>query len=131
MFRDANTFSSFSIDDVDAAQAFYGDTLGLDVEKTDMGFLELKLRDGSHVNVYTKPNHQPATFTVLNFIVPSIDDAVDELNRKGVTMEQYDFGPVKTDARGIARDEGPPIAWFKDPAGNVVSVIETMAGFTE
>ena len=126
-----NTFSSFSVDDVAAAKTFYGETLGLDVKDGPMGFLEIEVPGGGHVTAYPKPNHEPATFTVLNFIVPSIDDAVDELNRKGVTMEQYDFGPVKTDARGIARDEGPPIAWFKDPAGNVVSVIETMAGYTE
>ena len=126
MFRDANTFSSFSIDDVDAAQAFYGDTLGLDVEKTDMGFLELKLRDGSHVNVYTKPNHQPATFTVLNFIVPDVEKAVDELVAKGVKMEQYNMPQAKQDDRGIARDDyGPAIAWFKDPAGNILAVLET------
>ena len=126
-----NTFSSFSVNDVAAAKKFYGETLGLDVKDGPMGFLEIEVPGGGHVTAYPKPNHEPATFTVLNFIVPSIDDAVDELNRKGVTMEQYDFGPVKTDARGIARDEGPPIAWFKDPAGNVVSVIGTMAGFTE
>ena len=126
-----NTFSSFSVDDVAAAKRFYGETLGLDVKDGPMGFLEIEVPGGGHVTAYPKPNHEPATFTVLNFIVPSIDDAVDELNRKGVTMEQYDFGPIKTDARGIARDEGPPSAWFKDPAGNVVSVIETMAGYTE
>jgi catechol 2,3-dioxygenase-like lactoylglutathione lyase family enzyme len=127
MFRDAQTFSSYSIDDIDAAQAFYADTLGLDVEKTDMGFLELRLRDGSHVNVYTKPNHEPATFTVLNFIVPDIDSAVDELVAKGVTMERYENIPqIKQDARGIARDDyGPAIAWFKDPAGNVLAVLQT------
>jgi len=125
-----NTFSSFSVDDVAAAKRFYGETLGLDVKDGPMGFLEIEVPGGGHVTAYPKPNHEPATFTVLNFIVPSIDDAVDELNRKGVTMEQYDFGPIKTDARGIARDEGPPIAWFKDPAGNVISVIETMAGYT-
>jgi predicted enzyme related to lactoylglutathione lyase len=125
-----NTFSSFSVNDVAAAKRFYGETLGLDVKDGPMGFLEIEVPGGGHVTAYPKPNHEPATFTVLNFIVPSIDDAVDELNRKGVMMEQYDFGPVKTDARGIARDEGPPIAWFKDPAGNVISVIETMAGYT-
>jgi predicted enzyme related to lactoylglutathione lyase len=119
------------VNDVAAAKRFYGETLGLDVKDGPMGFLEIEVPGGGHVTAYPKPNHEPATFTVLNFIVPSIDDAVDELNRKGVKMEQYDFGPIKTDERGIARDEGPPIAWFKDPAGNVVSVIETMAGYTE
>ncbi len=127
MFRDANVFSSYSVDDVDAAQAFYGDTLGLDVEKTTMGFLEVKLADGHHVNVYTKPNHQPATFTVLNFIVPDVESAVDELVAKGITMERYDDIPqIKQDRRGIARDDyGPAIAWFKDPAGNILAVLET------
>ncbi len=126
MFRDAQTFSSYSIDDVDAAQTFYGDTLGLDVEKTDMGFLELKLKDGSHVNVYTKPNHQAATFTVLNFIVPDVEKAVDDLIAKGVQMELYNIPQIKQDSKGIARDDnGPAIAWFKDPAGNVLAVLET------
>jgi predicted enzyme related to lactoylglutathione lyase len=126
-----NTFSSFSVNDVAAAKRFYGETLGLEVKDGPMGFLEIEVPGGGHVTAYPKPDHQPATFTVLNFIVPSIDDAVDDLNAKGVTMEQYDFGPIKTDARGIARDEGPPIAWFKDPSGNVVSVIETTAGDTQ
>jgi predicted enzyme related to lactoylglutathione lyase len=125
MFRDAQTFSSYSVDDVDAAQVFYGDTLGLDVENTDMGFLELKLRDGSHINVYTKPNHQPATFTVLNFIVPDVDQAVDDLVAKGIQMEHYNIPQMKQDAKGIARDDyGPAIAWFKDPAGNILAVLQ-------
>jgi predicted enzyme related to lactoylglutathione lyase len=125
MFRDAQTFSSYSIDDADAAHAFYADTLGLDVEKTDMGFLELKLHDGSHVNVYTKPNHEPATFTVLNFIVPDVERAVDDLVARGVQMEHYNMPQIKQDSKGIARDDyGPAIAWFKDPAGNILAVLE-------
>ena len=126
-----NTFSSFSVTDVAAAKKFYGETLGLDVKDGAMGFLEIDVPGGGHVTCYPKPDHQPATFTVLNLIVPNIDEAVDELNGKGVTMEQYDFGDTKTDARGVMRDEGPPIAWFKDPSGNVISVIETMAGYTD
>jgi predicted enzyme related to lactoylglutathione lyase len=126
-----NTFSSFSVTDVPAAKKFYGETLGLDVKNGAMGFLEIDVPGGGHVTCYPKPDHQPATFTVLNLIVPNIDEAVDELNGKGVTMEQYDFGDTKTDARGVMRDEGPPIAWFKDPSGNVISVIETMAGYTD
>jgi len=125
-----NTFSSFSVNDVAAAKKFYGETLGLDVKDGPMGFMEIDVPGGGHVTCYPKPDHQPATFTVLNLIVPNIDEAVDELNGKGVTMEQYDFGETKTDARGVMRDEGPPIAWFKDPSGNVISVIETMAGYT-
>ena len=128
--RVLNTFSSFSVNDVPAAKRFYGETLGLDVKNGAMGFLEIDVPGGGHVTCYPKPDHQPATFTVLNLIVPSIDEAVDELNGKGVTMEQYDFGETKTDARGVMRDEGPPIAWFKDPSGNVISIIETMAGYT-
>src|SRR6476646_9689639 len=126
-----NTFSSFSVTDVPAAKKFYGETLGLDVKDGAMGFLEIDVPGGGDVTCYPKPDHQPATFTVLNLIVPNIDEAVDELNGKGVTMEQYDFGDTKTDARGVMRDEGPPIAWFKDPSGNVISVIETMAGYTD
>lgn len=129
--RVLNTFSSFSVNDVPAAKRFYGDALGLDVKDGAMGFLEIDVPGGGHVTCYPKPDHQPATFTVLNLIVPNIDEAVDELNGKGVTMEQYDFGETKTDARGVMRDEGPPIAWFKDPSGNVVSVIEAMAGYTD
>jgi hypothetical protein len=96
-----------------------------------MGFLEIDVPGGGHVTAYPKPDHQPATFTVLNLIVPNVDEAVDELSGKGVKMEQYDFGEIKTDARGVMRDEGPPIAWFKDPSGNVVSIIEAMAGYTD
>jgi len=126
-----NTFSSFSVTDVAAAKKFYGETLGLDVKDGAMGFLEIDVPGGGHVTAYPKPDHQPATFTVLNLIVPNIDEAVDELTGKGVKMEQYDFGEIKTDTRGVMRDEGPPIAWFKDPSGNVVSVIEAMAGYTD
>jgi len=126
-----NTFSSFSVTDVAAAKKFYGETLGLDVKDGAMGFLEIDVPGGGHVTAYPKPDHQPATFTVLNLIVPNVDEAVDELSGKGVKMEQYDFGEIKTDARGVMRDEGPPIAWFKDPSGNTISVIEAMAGYTD
>ena len=126
MFKDAQTFSSYSVDDLDTAQAFYTDILGLDVEKAPMGVLEVKLHDGRHVTIYPKPNHEPATFTVLNFIVPDIEQTVDDLVAKGVQMEQYDMPEMNQDARGIARDDrGPQIAWFKDPAGNILAVLET------
>jgi catechol 2,3-dioxygenase-like lactoylglutathione lyase family enzyme len=116
------TFSSFSVDDLDRAQAFYEKTLGLPVNRTEMG-LDLKL-PGSAVFIYGKPNHTPATFTVLNLVVADIESAVDELTGKGVTFEQY-TGDMKTDAKGISRDNGgPTIAWCKDPAGNFVSVIQ-------
>jgi len=125
MFKDADTFSTFSVDDLDAAQAFYTDTLGLDTEKMEMGVMELKLKDGNHVTIYPKPNHEPATFTVLNFVVPNIEQAVDELTAKGIQMERYDMPQMNQDARGIARDDfGPAIAWFKDPAGNILAVLE-------
>lgn len=125
MFKDRPAFSSFSVDDVDAAREFYADKLGLDVDQTPMGFIEVKLAGGQHINVYPKPNHKPATFTVLNFVVPEIEKAVDDLNAAGIKMEQYDMPQIKQDAKGIARDgQGPAIAWFKDPAGNVIAVIE-------
>jgi catechol 2,3-dioxygenase-like lactoylglutathione lyase family enzyme len=125
VFKGNEAFSSYSVDDVDAARAFYADKLGLDVEKSDMGSIELKLR-GGHVMLYPKPNHEPATFTVLNFVVPDVEKAVDDLVAKGVKMEHYDIPDIKQDAKGIARDDrgGPAIAWFKDPAGNVIAVLE-------
>lgn len=125
MFRDNQAFSSYSVDDIERARGFYGETLGLEVGEDPMGFLELRLAGGGRVMIYPKPDHQPATFTVLNFLVPNIDEAVDALTGAGVTMQQYDMAEIKTDERGIARgDFGPPIAWFADPAGNVIAVIQ-------
>ena len=126
MFRSSRAFSGFSVDDIDRAKSFYGDTLGLDVGDGEMGLLELHLGSGATVIVYPKEDHVPATFTILNFPVDDIDRAVDQLTSAGVTMEHYDgaSGP-KTDARGIARGEGPDIAWFRDPAGNILSVLVT------
>ena len=119
-------FSGFSIDDFDAAQEFYGTTLGLKVAKNTMGFLEIHLPGGARVLAYTKPNHEPASFTILNLEVDDVEVAVDELNAAGVVTKIYadpDFG---TDAKGIARGGGgPDIAWFRDPAGNVISVLTT------
>ena len=124
MFKDSQAFSSFSVDDVDAAQGFYADKLGLNAEKGEMGTVELKL-GGGHVMLYSKPNHEPATFTVLNFVVPDVEQAVDDLTAAGVKMEHYNMPEIKQDAKGIARDDrGPAIAWFKDPAGNVIAVME-------
>lgn len=128
MFKDTQAFSGFSVDDLEKAKGFYGNTLGLTVDdKGDMGF-ELTLGSGAKVFVYPKPNHEPAGFTILNFPVEDIDAAVDALAEKGVTMEHYDFGDFKTDEKGIARatdpSDGPTIAWFKDPAGNVLSVLQ-------
>jgi catechol 2,3-dioxygenase-like lactoylglutathione lyase family enzyme len=120
--------SGFSVNDLDAAQQFYGSTLGLDVSKNEMGILDIKLPGGSKVICYPKDDHQPATNTVLNLIVGDLDAAVDELNAAGVQMERYDSPEMQADAKGIVRNEyGPPIAWFKDPAGNIVSFIEATA----
>lgn len=123
MFKDSGAFSSFAVPDLEAAKAFYGTTLGLTVSET-MGLLELEIPGGAKVLVYPKSDHTPATFTVLNFPVDDIDAAVDELTGRGVSFEIYDEDGLKTDERGVARGEGPNIAWFKDPAGNILSVLE-------
>jgi catechol 2,3-dioxygenase-like lactoylglutathione lyase family enzyme len=124
VLNDAKAFQSFSVDDLGKARSFYQDTLGLDVEERPEG-LELEVGGGSKVFVYPKPDHKPATFTILNFSVDNVDDAVDKLKSTGVKFEQYDLPNIKTDARGIARDTGgPAMAWFKDPAGNILSVCE-------
>ncbi|MHA7135433.1 VOC family protein [Oerskovia turbata] len=123
MVSTSNAFSSFSVNDLDAARAFYADVLGVEVDQTPMG-LDLRLGSGGHVFVYAKPNHVAASFTVLNFGVDDVDAAVDELVAKGVQFERY-VG-FEQDAKGIARDaDGPAIAWFKDPARNVLAVLST------
>ncbi len=122
MFKDCETFSSFSVNDLKLAKGFYGDTLGLDVNETKES-LELNL-DGNTVFIYPKPNHTPASFTVLNFSVDDIDAAVAELDRLGLSLEHYNLPDLKTDNQGIMRGPGPQIAWFKDPAGNILSVLE-------
>ncbi|MEA2632494.1 MAG: hypothetical protein QOE66_2713 [Chloroflexota bacterium] len=119
MFKDANAFSGFSVDDLERAKQFYGETLGLSLSENPAG-LELQLGGGARVFVYPKPNHEPATFTILNFPVADIEAAVDELVARGVRFEHDDW----VDARGINRRGGPLIAWFKDPAGNVLSVLQ-------
>ena len=122
MLKDSKAFSGFSVDDIAKAKAFYGETLGLDVSE-EHGMLDLHLAGGVEVLIYPKPNHEPATFTILNFPVDDIEKAVDELSRRGVRFEQYE-DEIETDERGIFRGEGPLIAWFKDPAGNILSVLE-------
>ncbi len=123
MFKEAECFSSFSVNDLKKAKDFYSLTLGLDVKESEEG-LELHTANNT-VFLYLKPNHTPASFTVLNFAVDDIEAAVDELNGMGITLEQYNLPDIKTDERGIARgDRGPTIAWFKDPAGNILSVLE-------
>jgi catechol 2,3-dioxygenase-like lactoylglutathione lyase family enzyme len=125
MLDAANAFSGFSVDDLDRAKQFYAETLGLSVSENPAG-LELQLGGAGRVFVYPKPNHEPATFTILNFPVANIDQAVDELTAAGVTFERYDG--MEQDDRGIARGGGGPnIAWFKDPAGNILSVLEEPA----
>jgi len=122
MLEAANAFSGFSVDDLDRAKQFYSETLGLSVSEIPAG-LELQLGGGGRVFVYPKPNHEPATFTILNFPVANIDQAVDELTAAGVIFERYDG--MEQDDRGIDRGGGGPnIAWFKDPAGNILSVLE-------
>ena len=123
IFADARSFSSFSVNDLQKAKEFYGEKLGLDVAETKEG-LELKTGDNA-IFLYPKPNHTPASFTVLNFPVENIEAAVDELNSLGIKLEHYDLPDMKTNERGIARGpKGPTIAWFKDPAGNILSVVE-------
>ncbi|HKZ03232.1 MAG TPA: VOC family protein [Pyrinomonadaceae bacterium] len=123
MFKESKSFSSFSVNDLNKAREFYGGTLGLDVAETQEG-LELHLAGGHTVFLYPKPNHTPASFTVLNFPVKDIQEAVNELVELGLRLEHYDLPDLKTDKRGIARGPGPKIAWFKDPAGNILSVLE-------
>jgi catechol 2,3-dioxygenase-like lactoylglutathione lyase family enzyme len=127
MFASSPAFSSFAVDDTAKAQAFYADTLGLQVEDLGMGgLLGLRLAGGGQVMVYPKPDYTPATYTVLSFPVPDLDKAVDDLVAAGVAMERYDG--FDQDDRGIARDSGgPAIAWFKDPAGNVLAVRDQSA----
>jgi predicted enzyme related to lactoylglutathione lyase len=127
MFRNTKAFSSFSVDDMAKARQFYGQVLGLDVQEIEMGMIELRLEGGARVLVYPKINHVPATFTVLNFPVEDVEMAVDGLKKKGVRFESYQEKDIKTDAKGIAggkSEEEPRIAWFKDPAGNILSVLE-------
>ena len=119
MFTHTKAFSGFSVDDIPAAQRFYGETLGLRVSE-EHGMLTLHIAGDRETLVYPKPDHTPATFTILNFPVDDIEAAVDDLVARGVTFEHYDGA----DDKGIMRREGPPIAWFTDPAGNILSVIE-------
>ena len=124
MLAKSKAFSGFAVDDLDAAQKFYGETLGLDIEVLDEsnGLLSLHLAGDRDTIVYAKPDHQPANFTILNFPVDDIDATVDGLASQGVEFERYEG--FDQDEKGIARDPGPLIAWFKDPAGNILSVLQ-------
>jgi catechol 2,3-dioxygenase-like lactoylglutathione lyase family enzyme len=121
MFKDAKAFSGFSVDNVQKAKEFYGQTLGLEVSEAN-GLLQLHIAGGRNILIYPKANHTPATFTILNFPVDNIEQAVDDLTKRGVRLEVY--FESDQDEKGIFRGGGPPIAWFKDPAGNVLSVLE-------
>jgi len=124
MFKDSKAFSGFAVKDLAAAKAFYGGTLGLDARDGPMGMLEIHLAGGATILVYPKDDHEPANYTILNFPVADVDAAVDKLVSSGVKMERYggDFGQ---DEKGIARDpDGPAIAWFKDPSGNILAVLD-------
>ena len=122
MLRESKAFSGFSVDNIQKAREFYTRTLGLDVSESN-GLLELHLAGGAMVLIYPKANHAPASFTILNFPVDNIEEAVDRLIQSGIQFERYE-GELKTDEKGIFRGGGPLIAWFKDPAGNILSVLE-------
>ena len=123
MLQNSKPFASFSVDDISRARSFYQNTLGLSVKDNPMGLLELHIEGGQPIIVYPKSNHVPATFTVLNFPVSELEAVVDGLTKKGVVFEQYEA--LQTDAKGISRSpHGPSLAWFKDPAGNILSVME-------
>jgi predicted enzyme related to lactoylglutathione lyase len=121
MFRDSHAFSGFSSNDIQKAKEFYAQVLGLEVTEEN-GILTLHLAGGGRVVIYPKEGHEPASFTVLNFPVEDIDQAVDALAKAGIQFERYEG--FQQDERGIMRDDGPPIAWFKDPAGNILSVLQ-------
>jgi catechol 2,3-dioxygenase-like lactoylglutathione lyase family enzyme len=124
VLRESKAFSGFSVDDLDAARRVYGETLGLELDPDGPG-VNIKVAGGNPVFVYPKADHQPATFTILNFPVSDIEEAVDDLAGRGITFERYEGTELETDEKGIFRAMGPPIAWFKDPAGNVLSVIQS------
>ena len=123
LLQEAETFSSFSVRDISQAKTFYGEKLGLDVEGDDMGTLNLSLRGDKVIFIYPKKDHTPATFTVLNFEVEDVEDAVEQLTERGIVFEKYG-GEIQTDEKGIHSSNGHTMAWFKDPAGNILSVCE-------
>ncbi len=123
MLANSKAFSGFAVDDLENARAFYADTLGLKVEPMEGApLMTLHLAGDRPTLIYAKPDHTPADYTILNFPVEDIDAAVEELGARGVKFERYDGMPQ--DDKGVMREQGPPIAWFKDPAGNVLSVLE-------
>lgn len=124
MFESTKAFSGFAVDDVDRAREFYGETLGLRTADEGDGLLILQIAGERDTLVYPKPDHTPADYTILNFPVDDIEAAVDELTRRGVAFERYEGTELEIDEKGVFRGEGPLIAWFRDPAGNILSVIE-------
>lgn len=125
MFKHTKAFSSFSVNDIQKAKEFYSNALKLKVTDNPMGVLELNVEGSNNIMVYPKPNHEPATYTVLNFLVEDINKAIDDLTAKGIEFEQYE-GEIKTDEKGISTNPGGmKIAWFKDPSGNILSVIQS------
>jgi len=125
MSTTTGAFSGFSVDDIDAVRTFYGETLGLTVSTHEMGFLELQLGSGAKILIYSKPNHTPASFTILNFPAADVEAAVDDLNARGVMTKIPADDQLPSDSKGIVRGNGPDIAWFLDPAGNVLSVLNS------
>jgi|SRR5215813_5862051 len=123
MFKNTKAFSGFSVNDLQKAKTFYGETLGLEIRELPAG-LQLQIAGGGRIFIYPKPNHTPATFTILNFPVTDVEQTVDHLTSLGVQFEHYEVPELKQDAKGIARGRGPDIAWFKDPAGNILSVLK-------
>jgi len=123
MFENTEAFSGFAVDDLQKAKEFYGETLGVktSVHSEEHGLMTLNLAGGRDTFVYVKPDFVPATYTVLNFSVDDIDEAVDSLSQRGVSFERYDG--FDQDEKGVARGPGPEIAWFKDPAGNILAVL--------
>jgi catechol 2,3-dioxygenase-like lactoylglutathione lyase family enzyme len=126
MFQGSKAFSGFAVKDIEMAKAFYGGTLGQDVRDGPMGLMEIHLAGGATILVYPKQDHVPANYTILNFPVDDVDAAVDKLTAAGVPMERYD-SEFNQDEKGIARGQGPDIAWFRDPSGNILSVLSTEA----
>ena len=122
MFKNSKAFAGFAVDDLEKAKVFYADKLGLNLKTGPMGILEIQLSGGGRVIIYRRDHHVPAQFTVLNFPVDDVDKAVDQLTKVGIAMERYEN--LGQDIKGIARGNGPDIAWFKDPAGNILSVLK-------
>lgn len=122
-FKEAKAFSGFSVNNIARAKQFYGETLEM-VVREEQGMLNLHLGSGADVLIYPKDDHKPAAFTILNFPVSDVEECVEQLNKKGIQFEQYS-GELRTDEKGIYRGDGHTMAWFKDPDGNILSILET------